>query len=222
MGVRRLAVGPTTLGLPTVGSIPCRCGHDSVSGPESPALAHRSARRRALPWTSARRPRGRGRQRSCRGIGPFRRRGGIGSGGVVARSGARPATDRAHRRAGARHRRARGQRRCRSPHRRLRPGVPAGARRGGGLRARLAGAGHRRWCDGRSVARRGRPAGAGAPTRLQCRAQAPSRRHRVAQRGGSVAAVRPPLDACPGPPDGPVPRPPRRSAPLFRCWWGGS
>ena len=48
---------------------------------------------------------GRGRRRSCRGVGPFRRRG-IGSGGVVARSRAGPAADGARRRAGARHRRA--------------------------------------------------------------------------------------------------------------------
>jgi hypothetical protein len=217
MGVRRLAVGPSTLGLPTVGFIPCRCGRDSVSGTESPARAHRAARCRAPPRTSARRPRGRGRRRSCRGVGPFRRRGGIGSGGVVARSRAWPAADGGRRRAGARHRHARGRRRRRSSRRRLRPGVPAGARRAGRVRARLAGAGHSGRCGRRAVARRDCRAGACAPSQRQCRAHARSRRHRHAQRGGPVTAVRSPLDAWPGPPDGPAPRPPCRSAPLFRC-----
>jgi hypothetical protein len=194
MGVRRLAVGPSTLGLPTVGFIPCGCGSDSVSGPESPARAHRAARCRTLSRTSTRRAPGRGRWRSCRGVGTLRRRGGIGSRGVVARFGTRPATsDRARRR--------------------LRPGVPAGARSGGGLRARLAGAAHPGRCGRRAVGRR--DCRAGAPSQRQRRAHAPSRRHRHAQRGGPVTAVRSPLDAWPGPPDGPAPRPPCRSTPLF-------
>lgn len=213
MGVRRLAAGPSTLGSPTVGFIPCGCG--SVSGPESPARAHRAARCRTLSRTSTRRAPGRGRWRSYRGVGTLRRRGGIGSRGVVARFGTRPATsDRAHRRAGAfHHRRARGQRRRRPSRRRLRPGVPAGARSGGGLRARLAGAAHPGRWGRRAVARR--DCCAGAPSQRQRRAHAPSRRHRHAQRGGPVTTVRSPLDAWPGPPDGPAPRPSCRSTPLF-------
>ena len=187
MGVRRLAVGPSTLGLPSVGFIPCRCGRDSVSGPESPA-------RRIVPLDVER----------C----PGRRRGGLEAVDAGGRPWRRPVSTARNRigwscrsfsgRAGRRRSSSAswcapppscGRRRRRPARRRLRPGVPAGARRGGSLRARLAGAGHRDGAvaelslDETVRCRR-------LPTQRQCRAHAPSRRHRHAQRGGPVTAVR--------------------------------
>ena len=207
MGVRRLAVGPSTLGLPSVGFIPCRCGRDSISGPCISRPAHRSARRRALPWTSARRARGRGR----RAVVPWRRPfDGEESDRVelsLVLGPGRPPTELVGElvRATAE----------------LRPApAPAGSsststRRAGRRKTwwrppGSTGCGPPGRCGRRAVARRDCRADA-LPSQRQCRAHAPSRRHRHAQRGGPVTAVRSPLDAWPGPPDGPAPRPPCRS-----------